>query len=507
MGRTPPCVRDLHPSFPLSGLLAMTASNPPVHWLPSMVLMGMAGGLGWGIRGQYGHESGAMIAGVLVGCVAALLFARHFPSLRAARAAAFLALGVSVGGSMTYGQTLGLTQDAPLVGNWEALRWGYLGAAIKGGIWIGWGAMLLAVALTKVRYGAVELTCLLLSAVFLWFLGVYFLNEPFDPANRILPKIYFSDDWYWEPQADLQPRRESWGGLLVPLIGLLGYARIVRRDRLVFRLGLWGFVAGALGFANGQMLQAAHSWNPGWIAELFPLAGWKELVQSYEPFINWWNMMEISFGTIFGAVLGLGLWWNHALVDSSNESDAAPESSVGETSYQLPSGAEWGLVAIHLAALMTVNFIDFAPLDRFADMAITMIVIPVVAVHFGRWWPFLVLLPITLMPIAGKTVRYLGYQEATVAPQVAWTIYWVLPVLVALLVAVLLFRQRDNWRAPTFAAIALFVATWLYFALNFAFFHYPWPWQDWTGRTPSAIIMLVDAVGLTIGSVYYGRRP
>ena len=26
----------------------------------------LAGGMGWGIRGQYGHETGAMIAGVLV---------------------------------------------------------------------------------------------------------------------------------------------------------------------------------------------------------------------------------------------------------------------------------------------------------------------------------------------------------------------------------------------------------------------------------------------------------
>ena len=30
-------------------------------------LAAAAGGLGWGIRGQYGHETGAMIAGVLVG--------------------------------------------------------------------------------------------------------------------------------------------------------------------------------------------------------------------------------------------------------------------------------------------------------------------------------------------------------------------------------------------------------------------------------------------------------
>ena len=38
--------------------------NPPL-WLV-MLATGMAGGMGWGMRGQYGHETGAMIAGVLV---------------------------------------------------------------------------------------------------------------------------------------------------------------------------------------------------------------------------------------------------------------------------------------------------------------------------------------------------------------------------------------------------------------------------------------------------------
>ncbi len=32
----------------------------------SILLTAMAGAMGWGIRGQYGHETGAMIAGVLV---------------------------------------------------------------------------------------------------------------------------------------------------------------------------------------------------------------------------------------------------------------------------------------------------------------------------------------------------------------------------------------------------------------------------------------------------------
>ena len=36
-------------------------------WLGlALVLPAMAGGMGWGIRGQYGHETGAMVPGVLV---------------------------------------------------------------------------------------------------------------------------------------------------------------------------------------------------------------------------------------------------------------------------------------------------------------------------------------------------------------------------------------------------------------------------------------------------------
>ncbi len=45
-----------------------------IPWWRPAFFAACAGGLGWGIRGQYGHETGAMIAGLLVGLVLTLIF-------------------------------------------------------------------------------------------------------------------------------------------------------------------------------------------------------------------------------------------------------------------------------------------------------------------------------------------------------------------------------------------------------------------------------------------------
>jgi hypothetical protein len=125
-----------------------------------------------------------------------------------------------------------------------------------------------------------------------------------------------------------------------------------------------------------------------------------------------------------------------------------------------------------------------------------------VAVAARRWWPFLVALPITLVPIAGKTVRTLVYDARAIGPLARWLLYAVLPVLLATGVA-LWFARSANRRlpAPEFARTALLINTCIYFSLNFAFARFPWPWQAWTPRTPNAIIFFVCAIGLTAASL------
>ncbi len=144
--------------------------------LIAAMLTAMAAGMGWGIRGQYGHESGAMIAGTLASLTLVMLFVPQAPSLAAARAAAMMTVAIGIGGTMTYGQTVGLTHDPSMVGNWEALTWGMFGLSIKGGIWIGFGGVFLGMGLGGKRYSPLEMVLLLLALIGLLYVGLWLIN-------------------------------------------------------------------------------------------------------------------------------------------------------------------------------------------------------------------------------------------------------------------------------------------------------------------------------------------
>ena len=202
---------------------------------------------------------------------ARLLHRPQAASLPAARAVAFGTIAMGIGGSMTYGQTIGLTQNPEVIGNWDAWRWGMLGLGIKGAIWIGFAGLFLGMALGGQRYSGRDVFRLMLGMFVLYAAGWWMLNQPFDPANRILPRVYFSASWRWQPEAGdaLRPRPEVWGGLLFALIGAWAWAAFSRGDRLAGNLALWGIVGG-LGFPIGQCLQ---SWHRGIATSSRPASG------------------------------------------------------------------------------------------------------------------------------------------------------------------------------------------------------------------------------------------
>ncbi len=435
--------------------------EPP--WWLAMILCAMAGGMGWGIRGQYGHETGAMIAGMLVSAVVALLFCRDFGGLATTRAMAYCTIGIGIGGSMTYAQIVGQTQKLPNIGNWVQWRLGMVGLAVTGGIWIGFAGLFLGMGLGGVRYSRLEILLIMVGLPFLYFAGVLVFNSPFDPQNGKLPSIYFSNS------VD-KPRFECWGGLLFALIGLVLYVGLIRNDALAWRLAFIGILGGVIGFPGGQCLQSWHAWN----IDGFRGGEWAK----WDPIINWWNLMETTFGLIMGAVIGLGVWFNRALI--------RPEYPK-EANFQ-PFLWDAILFLTHFILLGLSEFFSVPYVREFYGLGLGMAILPMVACTQSRLWPTLLLGPILVMPIAGKTLRRLTFEGGGSIPE-GWTLYFGLPMALSFLFCGLLgLSLKRGWRGDKAGAFTLLFGSWIFFVLNFAFFETPWPWKNWTYRTPSALV-------------------
>ena len=458
-----------------------------ISWWQSVLFASMAGAMGWGIRGQYGHETGAMIAGLLVSLTLMCLLCPNAPLLSIARAVALCTVAMGFGGSMTYGQTIGLTQYASLVGNWAALRWGMAGLSIKGAVWIGFAGVFWGMGLSGIRYRWYEMLLIMLSMVGLYFLGVYLINSPYNPSEKQLPALYFSDYWHWKPENFGRPRFECWGGLHLALMSLIAYVGLCRKDRLAPRLAFWGILGGAIGFPLGQSLQACHAWNP----DFFSQGIWVHL----DPYMNWWNMMETTYGAVMGGMLGFGLWLNRKRILLQE----------GPDTVSIPFAVEWILIALHLSLLFLVEFRSIKVVDAIYDLGLIMGIIPMVAVIGGRWWSFMTVFPITLFPIAGKTISQLVYKESSIDPGVGWIVYGIIPMFIVTSFAFWFARRATKQTGYHFTRIGLLLSTWVYFLLNYAFFHFPWPWAGWTSRTPNGIIFSVCALGLTLAALKAGR--
>jgi hypothetical protein len=119
------------------------------------------------------------------------------------------------------------------------------------------------------------------------------------------------------------------------------------------------------------------------------------------------------------------------------------------------------------------------------------------------------MLPVTLLPIATKTVMQLAYSEAMIEPLAGWLLYAAVPMTVATGLAIWLVAVSCRPAASAWwLTLPLISTTLTFFLLNFAFFRYPFPWQPWTGRTPNAMAYAVAAaVLLATAAVSLRQRP
>ena len=105
--------------------------------------------------------------------------------------------------------------------------------------------------------------------------------------------------------------------------------------------------------------------------------------------------METTFGLVLGFVLGLGLWLNRKLVARGDTGDEA----------EIPLTAEWTLIVVHAFLLYLWGVKRYEGIDPIADFPLAMGLVPVVCILGGRYWSYMLSLPLLTLPIAGITLK------------------------------------------------------------------------------------------------------
>ena len=294
------------------------------------VLAALAMSLGWGIRGDYGHEAGAMLPGALLALAIVITAGRADWLARAGTLGMLGAFGWAFGGQMSYGIVIGYTAAPTFID----VAYGYGALFLIGALWGGIGAGVLALGLTwrqerlesfVVPLAALGLLWLLLDLTGLtarlearwsfhdtdWVaataalaVGALFYcraGASREPARLI---IALAGGW-WSGYALLTqllglrmtpPRSDNWAGCVGLFVALALY--LWRdRNRAALLLVLYGLLAGGAGFAVGDFVQMLG--RAGW----GPIGRYEALRQ-----LDYWKWMERLFGLImgFGIALGVG---------------------------------------------------------------------------------------------------------------------------------------------------------------------------------------------------------
>src|SRR5688500_10844379 len=112
------------------------ARDLPVLRPSTLLLVGLSLSIGWGIRGNFGHEYGARIPGCLAAFAVCLMSVRVDWRERVPFFAAFGALGWAFGGSMSYMQVIAYSHSghlpSPFYGFFCLFAIGFLWAALGG---------------------------------------------------------------------------------------------------------------------------------------------------------------------------------------------------------------------------------------------------------------------------------------------------------------------------------------------------------------------------------------
>ncbi|HPO16338.1 MAG TPA: hypothetical protein PLI09_23080 [Candidatus Hydrogenedentes bacterium] len=150
----------------------MTDTSPlrGLHWT-SILLVALSLSIGWGIRGNFGHEYGAMIPGALAATAACLLSGRPDWRERVHFFAMFGALGWAFGGSISYMQVIAFSHS----GHLPSQIYGFFCLFVIGFLWGGMGGAGTAFPAVADRDRLTELFRPLSWIFVVWFISSLFV--------------------------------------------------------------------------------------------------------------------------------------------------------------------------------------------------------------------------------------------------------------------------------------------------------------------------------------------
>jgi hypothetical protein len=417
-------------------------------------------GLGWGIRGDFGHLVGAMYPGACLAMGLAYVSRQRSLFLWMPILAAVSAIGIGSGGAMSYGILHGYAQADTFIN----YGYGFLTLFLQGAAWGTFGGAIIGLLLEREPMksgqwlgliGSVMAGGWITSLVVVTFLG-FQINPPRNNSS-----ITF------------------FGAALAQLIWLA-----CNRKQLGFRGGLLGYLGFGLGMAGGRLL--------GNLANTLQARGGFT--------INHWNVMEVSCGLIGGFIYCFGMVdrtypppperentkWTSALSivyvlgliplwHRLSRIDAGKK--IEEWSQQLQS---YGYAQPHDLAEKVLAQLDGVCVLGFVGAAIWMLI------HFRRWerlaWFPVLWLSLTMLLFQNVSALYFYYPHVDGRINMH-NVFWVLFVVMALYVVMTSVVRPKAMADPSPPADDEF----------------PVPWVRWIATSAVAFAAIVFLAGFVNG--------
>jgi hypothetical protein len=285
---------------------ALRHPNPLLSPL-AILLAGLALSIGWGIRGNYGHEIGAMLPGALAAIVVCLLSGRQDWRERVGYFACFGALGWALGGSMSYMQVIAYAQS----GHAPSQYYGFYGLFVIGFLWAAFGGAGTALPAAFDRKSLGEIFYPLTVLLTLW--AVLYLVE--NPLTEILQAQFGlqnnSVDGARRHETLLYWLDSDWIPAFVMLVGLLVFDLVDRRFTHSLALPAFIGVGGVFGYL-GQLGVNRAGWTEGFRDALVHVQGSATVIDEDRLMTNWpliFSKGSDYLGTAIGIIIGVGLYF------------------------------------------------------------------------------------------------------------------------------------------------------------------------------------------------------